>query len=1651
MKSFKYFCLLAGIFLSAIGFFYTPPAHAGTFTAVLGSDGVVNLSGSETFECTPGYPYTFGSMASIYFDGFYTPIATVTSSTNVVSFDNITYNLSCKNPGNYVFSVSLAGGKRGNYGICIMSQYPGMTATVNLPVGREIKIESPGEYAYGVENIVVPYNFTYSTDTCYDGSVNRCNRSVSIIVGTQYLFLQSGLPISGQIIVPYNFGNSGQRTIQASASCGGYSNNATKTVSVTPCYDNDLDGYSNCNDCNDNDAAIHPAATEVCDGKDNNCNGYVDEGFDVDGDGFTTCGGDCNDNDTLINPAAQELCDGIDNNCDGLVDDTCNGGSDSKCPERSNSTEIGSSASLASGNLFHSQQVLGSQRTGLTASITLSYNSLDTTIGALGKGWTNNYNTSITDNGNILVLKEGDGRRVYFHSSGINTYSPESSSGSHSIITKNPDGSYTLTEKTGIKYDYNSNGNLIRITDRNNNTLTFAYTGSDLTLITDSSGRTTTLTYDSNHRIISIIDTAGRIITFTYNSNFLNTVTDPLGATWSYTYDTNGRMLTKTDPLGHTTTYTYDADGRITSSQDPNGNIKTILYNQTGKTAYVTEKNGTQWTYAYDNSLNVPLQTTDPSGNQATYQYDSNRNLISKTEPDGRITSYTYDTNGNVLSQTDALGNTTSYTYNGFGQTLTKTDADGNTTTYVYDAGGNLIQEIDAQGNITSHTYGSHGERLSTIDPNGNLTTYTYNQYGDPASVTNVLNQTTTYSYDIMGNLISAVDANGAATTYEYDLVDRLTKESRPDGGVINYEYDLAGSRTAIVDANSNRTIFTYDNQNRLIKTTDPEGNSINYTYDLEGNMTSMTIKDNTNNIITTETYTYDIYNRLLKTTHTDGTFTEQSYDIHGNILTKKDENVNITTFSYDALNRLLSVTDPNEKVTSYTYDKRNNLKTVTDANGNTTTYTYDSLNRLISTISPDTGTVTYSYDPNGNLVAKTDANSVTIIYTYDALNRQTSIQFPDSTQNINYYYDDVQLQNSKGRLTTMTDSSGITWYDYDKMGRVIKETKQIDNVVYGTEYIYDLNGNPLTITYPGGRVVTYTYNQLNKITSVTDTFSGVTKTLANNITYLPFGDVTSITQGNGIITAKTYDNRNRLNSLNIGTLKQLSYTRDNTGNITAVTDNLDATKNKAFVYDNFYRLTQATGSWGSLNYSYDGAGNRQTETTATGLTNYLYNANRLVSGIGEKTFNFTYDNNGNTISDNSRQYIYNQNQRLTQVTDTGAVLGEYIYNGNGQRVKKTIDGQTTIFHYDLQGMLIAESTNTGTITNEYVYLNGEPLAKIGSTVSGNGYNYPDPVNAPGFRASLSLNVKASFLGTSWLKYYYTYNRLNFTSTSITGLTIAGDTTTVTGVGTVNGSPNYTFTATITDSSLGNQPSQPDAMGIEIKKPDGTLYYSALSQPAASGNYSIEGSNIYYYHNDHLSTPMLMTSSSGSVVWQGEFKPFGEPLSVSGSVTNNIRFPGQYYDSETGLHQNYFRDYKPEVGRYIESDPILQPTTNLKLTSSGCSKTKLKWQVPDLLSNPKDLHPYFYTANNPVNSIDPQGLLTIPGTNWCGPGGGGPTTGCFDNACKRHDKCYEDCGIDALSRWVPGNILGGCAKACDKTLMKDWKKCACDRGASGSW
>ena len=154
---------------------------------------------------------------------------------------------------------------------------------------------------------------------------------------------------------------------------------------------------------------------------------------------------------------------------------------------------------------------------------------------------------------------------------------------------------------------------------------------------------------------------------------------------------------------------------------------------------------------------------------------------------------------------------------------------------------------------------------------------------------------------------------------------------------------------------------------------------------------------------------------------------------------------------------------------------------------------------------------------------------------------------------------------------------------------------------------------------------------------------------------------------------------------------------------------------------------------------------------------------------------------------------------------------------------------------------------------------------------------------------------------------------------------------------------------------------------------------------------------LYFVHNDHLTTPQVVTNQSQLVVWVADDEPFGKAkLGVLNSINLDSRFPGQYFDRETNLYYNYFRDYDPSIGRYIESDPI------------GLDG---------------GINTYAYVEGNPLKGIDPTGLIAVHG-NWCGPNWTGghkypysphpdgyyekPTDG-LDTACQVHDVCYYEC------------------------------------------
>ena len=654
------------------------------------------------------------------------------------------------------------------------------------------------------------------------------------------------------------------------------------------------------------------------------------------------------------------------------------------------------------------------------------------------------------------------------------------------------------------------------------------------------------------------------------------------------------------------------------------------------------------------------------------------------------------------------------------------------------------------------------------------------------------------------------------------------------------HSYDLNGNRIGSMLPNGVSLTYHYDAAKRLIAVENTLGEKINYEYDVESNLRFERVTNVTGSVTYVKQHVYDALSRVQNTLNSNNQGSTYLYDAKGNLTGETDANTNATVQAIDPLDRLTRITDPLSGHTDFTYDAQGNITQVKDARNNSTIYSYNAFGDLISQTSPDTGITSYTYDALGNRTGSIDARGIQVSYTYDALNRLATMNFPAApSENITYSYDSTSNGNyGVGRLTGIQTASVHLNFEYDAKGLVRKKYTQVANTFSATEYTYDAVGNPLSISYPTGRVVTYVYNAQGLLSGITTraNSSAATQTLVSDITYLPFGPANTYSYGNGLSHTQSYDQDYRLTGIEIGGILSRSYGYDPVSNITGIVNNLNSSKNQVYTYDALNRLITASGSYGNLDYTYDAVGNRLTETHNSATENYAYPAtNNKLSGITRSSGNrnFAYDAAGNpqqrTADDNSIQTLtFNKANRLETVSVNGSLAATYTYNPLGQRVVKLLaNGTREISHYDETGQLIAVTDGTGTSLREYIYWGSQQIALI-----------------------------------------------------------------------VNGS-------------------------------------------------------TYYIHNDHLNTPQVVTNQSQQVVWMGDYEPFGR---LAANQTNSIelfsRFPGQYLDPETNLYYNYFRDYDPSIGRYIESDPIgLEGGINT----------------------------YAYVEGNPLSYIDPDGLqIAVP-------------------------------------------------------------------------
>ncbi len=744
-----------------------------------------------------------------------------------------------------------------------------------------------------------------------------------------------------------------------------------------------------------------------------------------------------------------------------------------------------------------------------------------------------------------------------------------------------------------------------------------------------------------------------------------------------------GRTLFTTnlgDPAGTVDSrYSYDASGKLYTYQ-------TNTYARSGNG--VTTPNVTQshqvWQYEC-NGGSACKRTT------SVFAYDAYGNPTSRYDygdydvtGDERVITISYAP-ANLTAYLVALPTTISlYSSSASSSTLMRSVSifyDGATSSTATPLVGNPTQTtqwLDTNRTNISSTiaFDAYGNQQSAIDPIGNKTSVavdpTYHLL--PVSMTNALGQVTSSTWDPICNVkTSATDANQQTTAWTYDALCRLTQETRPDGSWTKTTYNGFGNPTSqyvevtLSDGSANglSTDSFFDGLGRTYLTS-AGGQPIDKEreFDARGLLCrdSAAYYDAGGSPIW-RSFTYDPIRRLTTVTLPDGHIRQRVYANWER--TDYDELGKPISHFHDAYGNLRETQEfENGAVykTDSIYDLAGRLVQIVDAQGNTTTNRYDSLSRKTQTFDPDLGVWAFGYNNAGWLISQTDAKGQVLDYGHDALGRITQIgnlaRMTYDESRAGYF--DI------GHRTTMTDTSGTTRTNYDRMGREAQETKIIGTHTYSQSRSYDLAGRVSTQTYPNGEVVTYGYDVNGRVASVGPYLS--------QVTYTAWGGPLSSRYGNGVTEAATYD-PNRLwitgqtTAFGHTVLDDFSYGWDPRRELTAKSSSIDANDGWQYGYDDLRRLIQATNTgtagW-SESFSYDSIG-RLTSQTSLGAYTYPAAGSAHVHAplrAGSRTF--TYDTNGNRLSDGVRGYTYDALNRATYISGAGGAT--YVYAGDSNQ-----------------------------------------------------------------------------------------------------------------------------------------------------------------------------------------------------------------------------------------------------------------------------------------------------------------------------------------------------------------------------------------------
>jgi RHS repeat-associated protein len=1024
----------------------------------------------------------------------------------------------------------------------------------------------------------------------------------------------------------------------------------------------------------------------------------------------------------------------------------------------------------------------------------------------------------------------------------------------------------------------------------------------------------------------------------TYNGGRLSSIQYRNGTTVTLAYASNGRLDTATDSFGHRISFGYDASNRLSVVTAPDSSTVQYGYDSAGRLSTVTNADGTTRTYLYERA-DLPTHLTglidESSARVSSWEYDEVGRGIATEEAGGaNRVSLTYNSVGSVTA-TDALGAVRTFTFERIGHryravaisgSQCPTCRNGKQTTY--DAFGFLASRRDYNDNLSCFANDSVGRELVRIEgfaPSvvacpANLAIYTpaigtrerkvlttwHATFRLPTSITSA-SRTTSFTHDASGNVLTrtvtdtSVMPNVSRTwTYTYNSSGQVLTEDGPRTDVADLTtytyYDCTtgaqcGQLHTVTNAAGHVTTFDiYNAQGRPTQFTNPNGLVVSVAYDTRQRMKDLCVGSTLPGCTGGEITHADYWptGMLKKVTNPDGSFVQYTYDVAHRLTQIQDGVGNKIVFTLDAmgnpttedvydaslvlrrthsrvfntLNQLwkdVNAAGTTAVTTTFGYDGNGNQSAVAAPLGRSSSSLYDELDRLKQVTDSASGVTQFGYDADDNLTSVSDPRSLVTSYAYTAFGDLKTQTSPDTGLTTNTY-------DSAGNLKTSTDArNAVTTYTYDALDRVTSAAFKIGTTTDQTvAYTYDGGTNQkglLTGASDARHSMSWAYDAKGRVIGKSQAFTAVTPNITRSIGY-------------------GYNAAGQLASTVLPSGSAIQFGYGANSQVTSVTllgsPNVPVLSN--VTYDPFGPVTGWT--WGN------GTSSMSRIFDADGKLTAISNA---PAALGSRAFGYDdafriTSTTDSAVGGPSWTFGYDTLDRLNSATRTGTAIG-YTYDANGNRSSQTGTSTSTYTVSDTSNKLSATS---GALSRTYTYDAAGNTLTTGATV--HTYNNRGRMKT-GRLASTGTNTS------------YDYNALGQRMRK------------------GGGTPGTVY---FMYDEAGHLVGEYNSTGALVQE---TVWLGdipvATLRPKTGG-----GVDVFYVHTDQLNTPRKVTRPSDNQLrWKWDPTPFGEGApnenpAALGTFKYNLRFPGQYFDVETNLNYNYFRDYDPAIGRYVQSDPI---------------------------------------------------------------------------------------------------------------------------------